>query len=106
MASFPRDQFDDVPDGDGRVGAHRAPPRRGRGWIAFAWAALATGVLVIVGLFVLSRVDSSFELPSLPLAGGGGTPAASASATPTSVPAVMPSDFATPREMPSSVASE
>lgn len=93
MASFPRDQFDDVPDGDGRVGAHRAPPRRGRGWIAFAWAALATGVLVVVGLFVLSRIDSSFELPSLPLAGGNaGSPSASASATPTTVPAAQPSD--------------
>ncbi|GAA2071731.1 hypothetical protein GCM10009840_00130 [Pseudolysinimonas kribbensis] len=93
MASFPRDQFDDVPDGDGRVGAHRAPARRGRGWIAFAWAALATGVLVIVGLFVLSRIDPSFELPSLPLVGGnGGSPSASASATPTEAPVAEPSD--------------
>jgi hypothetical protein len=49
-------------------------------------------VLVVVGLFVLSRIDSSFELPSLPLAGGGQSPSASAPATPTSAPAVAPSD--------------
>ena len=91
MASFPRDQFDDVPDGDGRIGAHRAPARHGRGWIAFAWAALATGVLVVVGIFVLSRIDSAFELPTLPGAGGGGSPAASASSTPTQAPITEPS---------------
>jgi hypothetical protein len=84
MASFPRDEFDDVPDGDGRVGAHRAPARRGRGWIAFAWAALATGVLILVGLFALSRLDAGFQLPSLPIGGGAPTsPSASASASPT-----------------------
>lgn len=91
MASFPRDQFDDVPDGDGRVGAHRAPARRGRGWIAFAWAALATGALVLIGIFVLSRIDSSFQLPSLPGAGAAGSPSASASASPTQAPITQPS---------------
>ena len=29
-----------------RVGAHRAPKKRGGGWIGFGWAVLATGVLV------------------------------------------------------------
>jgi hypothetical protein len=101
MASFPRDQFDDVPAGDGRVGAHRAPAQRGRGWIGFAWAALATGVLVLVGLFVLSRIDSSFQLglPGL----GGGVASASSSATSTAAPtaaavtdpSTLPADIAT-----------
>ncbi len=98
MASFPRDQFDDVPDADGRVGAHRAPARRGRGWIGFAWAALATGILVLVGLFVLSRLDSSFQLNLPGGVGGTATASSSASAAPTQAPITdpkaVPSDLA------------
>ncbi len=63
MASFPRDRFDDIPGGVDRVGAHRAPGRRGRGWIGFAWAVLATAALTVVGLFVLSTFDPNFKLP-------------------------------------------
>jgi hypothetical protein len=47
---FPRDRFDAIPHGIDRVGAHRAPARRGAGWITFGWAALATVVLVVVGI--------------------------------------------------------
>ena len=47
---FPRDRFDSIPHGIDRVGAHRAPARRGAGWIAFGWAVLATVVLVAVGI--------------------------------------------------------
>ena len=43
---YPKDRFDAIPDDLQRVGAHRAPRPRGRGWIAFGWAALATVVLV------------------------------------------------------------
>lgn len=80
MASTPRDRFDDLPDDLRRVGAHRAPAKRGRGWIAFAWAALATGVLVVGGLYGLSRVNPaiSFELPEL----GGGPAQPGTSQTP------------------------
>ena len=66
MASFPRDQFDDVPHDIERVGAHRVPARRGRGWIAFGWGVLATVALVIAGLLALSLFDPRFELPLLP----------------------------------------
>jgi hypothetical protein len=85
MATTPRDRFDDLPDDLVRVGAHRAPAKRGRGWIAFAWAALATGVLVVGGLYGLSRVnpDISFDLPDL---GGGDQPGV----TETTAPAVEP----------------
>lgn len=79
MASFPPDQFDEIPGDLARVGAHRAPPKAGRGWIRVGWAALATVVLVVVGLFVLSRLYPAFKL-DLPFAG------ASASATPTPTP--------------------
>jgi hypothetical protein len=81
MATFPTDQFDNLPDDLQRVGAHRGPRIKGHGWVAFAWAFLATGILVVVGLFVLSLLDSSFQFP---LTGGGS--AASASPTPKSTP--------------------
>lgn len=85
MASTPRDRFDELPDDLTRVGAHRAPAKRGRGWIAFAWAALATGVLVVGGLYGLSRInpDISFDLPSF---GGDDEPGV----TETTAPAVEP----------------
>lgn len=62
MPSFPQDQFDELTTSSERVGAHRAPRRRGRSWIRFAWAALATGVLVVVGLVAISLVDPNFRL--------------------------------------------
>lgn len=87
MAQFPPDQFDQVPADLRRVGAHRTPAKRGRGAIAFAWAALATGVLVIGGLYGLSRVnpDVSFELPSF---GGGEDPVASPAPTTSTAPPI------------------
>jgi hypothetical protein len=69
----PRDRFDDVADGP-RVGAHRGAQRRGRGWIAFAWAALATGVLVGLGVLVLALLNGSYSFT-------GSTPSASSSAS-------------------------
>ena len=58
MAIYPHDRFDDVPDNLLRRGAHRAPPRRGRGWIALLWAVVATVVLVVGGLTVLSLITN------------------------------------------------
>jgi hypothetical protein len=55
MASYPKDRFDELPEDLKRVGAHRGPKKKGRGWIAFAWALLATGVLIFVGLYGLSK---------------------------------------------------
>ena len=77
MASYPKDRFDDLPKDLVRVGAHRAPKKRGGGWIALAWAALATLVLVVGGFYVVTLIDPSvrFEIP-------GTTPAADASSTP------------------------
>jgi hypothetical protein len=51
-----RDRFDDVPVDLARVGAHRAPARR-RGFVTFAWAALATGVLVGAGILGLGAIE-------------------------------------------------
>jgi len=82
MTRFPRDRFDDVTDGP-RVGAHRGPARRGGGWVVFAWAALATGVLVGVGVLVLALANGSVQFTE---GSGGATsaPSASATSTPTS----------------------
>ena len=67
MADFTPDRFDVIPDALGRVGAHRAAHVRGRAWIALAWAALASGVLVVAGLYSLSLISDrvTFELPGL-----------------------------------------
>jgi hypothetical protein len=80
MTRFPRDRFDDIADGP-RVGAHRGMPRRGRGWIAFAWAALATGVLVGIGVLVLALLNGSVQF-SDPGTGSSPSSSSSASATP------------------------
>jgi hypothetical protein len=87
MASFPKDRFDDLPSDLVRIGAHRAPRKKGGGWIGFAWAALATLVLTVGGLFVLSIVDPGvrFEIPGLPVA---------------SEPSETPEDETTPTAIP------
>lgn len=84
MASFPKDRFDELPKDLERVGAHRGPKRRGRGWIAFAWALLATGVLMFAGLFGVSRflgIDVGIPLFEAP---------ASPTPTPTPTPTMEP----------------
>lgn len=63
----PTDRFDEIPDDLTRVGAHRAPARKGHGWIGFAWAALATGVLVLAGVVALAAFTDSINL-DLPFA--------------------------------------
>jgi hypothetical protein len=57
MTEHPRDRFDRAPETLARVGAHRAPRRRGRGWLTFGWAALATVVLIAVGVLGLTQID-------------------------------------------------
>jgi hypothetical protein len=95
MATKPTDRFDRVPDDLLRTGAHRAAPKPGRGWIAFAWAALATGVLVAAGLFGLAVIRGTVELPFLSPStsaskSGTATPSATPTPTPTPTPAVDP----------------
>jgi hypothetical protein len=67
MAEFPRDRFDEVPASLRRVGAHRAPRTRRGAWIATAWAALASGLLVVLGLYLLSTITDrvTFPLPGI-----------------------------------------
>jgi hypothetical protein len=90
MATFPSDQFDVLPDDLLRVGAHRGPAPKGRGWIAFAWAALATGVLVAVGLFFIALSDGSFPFAS-DTASSEATTAPTETTEPTATPVTDPS---------------
>ncbi len=90
---FPRDRFDDVADGP-RVGAHRGAQRRGRGWVAFAWAALATGVLVLVGVLVLALLNGSYSFS------GSDDASPSASASSTAAPSSTPTPSASASQEP------
>ncbi|MFM2353812.1 MAG: hypothetical protein RLZZ608_1218 [Actinomycetota bacterium] len=92
MAEYTPDRFDEIPDSLGRVGAHRAPQPRGRGWVAFAWAALASGALVVGGLYGLSLISDrvTFELPGLGTTQPMPTPTATPSATPSVEPITDP----------------
>jgi hypothetical protein len=90
---YPKDRFDDLPRDLARVGAHRAPEKKNRGLIAFAWAALATGVLVVVGVFGVSLIGGvDLDLPSLstsPVATGEATPTTEPTATPLTDPTLI-----------------
>lgn len=88
--TYPKDRFDEVPESLQRVGAHRAPPRKGRGWIAFGWAAVATVVLIGIGVIFLFAANGTITIKD-PLAGASNPPSsASASVTPTPTPTVNP----------------
>jgi hypothetical protein len=78
---YEKDRFDVVPDGLLRSRAHRTPARRGRGAIVFAWAALATGLLVAIGVFGLGVVNGTFS--NLPFLTATGSVAPSTVPTPT-----------------------
>lgn len=86
---YPKDRFDSVPDDLHRVGAHRTPRAKGRGWIGFGWAALATVVLVVLGIFWLSLVNGNIAIKD-DLTGTSGSPSASATPTPTPTPTIVP----------------
>ncbi|MEF2976752.1 LytR C-terminal domain-containing protein [Subtercola sp. YIM 133946] len=75
-----------MPTDVARRGAHRGPKRRGRGWIVFAWAALATGVLVGLGVVGLFAVNNGNQFTGV--FSGTGSSAAADTATPT--PTVQP----------------
>jgi len=93
MANFPQDQFDALPDDLLRVGAHRGPKAKGRGWVTFAWAALATGVIVVSGFYAVSRSgDSSFF--EWPFSAASETPVATTEPDTSVQPVVDPSTVA------------
>ncbi|PPF88509.1 hypothetical protein C5B96_02650 [Subtercola sp. Z020] len=93
MASEHLDSFDDLPDDLARRGVHRGPRPRGRGWVTFAWAALATGVLVGLGVLGLFVVNNGLQLGTGSAGGGAASsvdPGPSETPTPTVAPTVDP----------------
>ena len=90
---FPRDQFDDLVVTTGRHGAHRAPRRKGAGWIAFAWAALATFVLIIAGVGTLVVTSSSISLKDFESIFVFPEPTPSPTPKPTAEPTVDPASL-------------
>ncbi|GGI48022.1 hypothetical protein BCL57_002916 [Agromyces flavus] len=73
---FPRDRFDSIPHGIERVGAHRAPARRGARWIAFGWAALATVVLAGAGIAAVAVFNDRLNFDDVPAPSASATPVA------------------------------
>jgi hypothetical protein len=71
MPQSARDRFDVIPHAQGRVGAHRAENPGMRGWFVLLWAAIATVVLIAVGIFAamltMGKIgfDQSEPLPSI-----------------------------------------
>ena len=86
MAKPPTDRFDTIPADLHRTGAHRGPRRKGRGWIAFAWAALATGVIVAGGVVGLAVINNNIQFTGIL----GGTTASTPTPEPTEAPAITP----------------
>jgi len=80
---YPKDRFDSIPNDLRRIGAHRTPRPRGRGWIGFGWAVLATVILIGLGVFGLSLVNGSISFK-------GVTPSLSSTPTPTPTPTIVP----------------
>jgi hypothetical protein len=91
MARAPKDRFDDLPADLARVGAHRAPPRAGRGWVTLAWAALFTGLFVLAGSFGLNALRGLSFLGETP------TTSMTPSAIPTADPVLDPTTIAPER---------
>jgi hypothetical protein len=85
-----RDQFDDLTPQTHRRGVHRAPKRRGAGFVPFAWAALATGVLVVGGVGTLIVTSDSISMKDFENIFALPTAAASATPKATAVPTVDP----------------
>lgn len=88
---YPRDSFDDLCQQVERRGVHRAPRRRGAGFISFAWAALATGILVTAGVAGLVVVSDSVSLSDFEEIFAVAEIAPSATPKPTAAPTVDPS---------------
>jgi len=85
--TYPHDRFDTHPHGQ-RVGAHRAPAKKGRGWVPFWWGLGATLLLIGIGIVILVTLTNrlSFTIPGLPITSAVPT----AEPVPTAAPTVDP----------------
>lgn len=85
------DPYDDIPVGLTRRGAHRAPVSARNSLIKLAWAALATGFLVTLGLGGLVVMSDSVSLKDFTTIFAGPTTAPTQAPRPTAAPTVDPS---------------
>lgn len=90
MARFSEDSFDHLPAHRERVGAHRGPRPRGRGWIVVAWAALATALLVGGGVTYLAVINNNIQFTDAFGGGGTGAGTSAPAETPTPTPTITP----------------
>ncbi|MBS1907263.1 MAG: LytR C-terminal domain-containing protein [Actinobacteria bacterium] len=81
MPESARDRFDAIPHAQGRVGAHRAENPGMRGWFVLLWAAVATAVLIAVGIFAAMLAMGKISFDS-----AAPTPMPSVTATATTPP--------------------
>ncbi|MCH6471453.1 LytR C-terminal domain-containing protein [Sinomonas terrae] len=95
MSTYPRDEFDDIPETPRRQGVHRtrvtsATGRRG----AFAWVLLAAAVVVVLVAAALFLVPKLLRPTSSPAPAG--TSHTTASSTPKASPTTTPSPSSAP----------
>ncbi len=84
---FAKDRFDTPTHALDRVGAHRAPAKKGRRWIGFWWALGATILLIVVGVVGIFAINDRLDFSNIP---GLSSASATPTATPTGDPAVAP----------------
>lgn len=89
--SYPKDRFDDLPHKLDRVGAHRAPAKKGRRWVAFWWALAATAVLVGLGAVGLAMLNNRLNFTIPGISSETATTSPTESAVPTAEPTTDPS---------------
>ncbi|WP_104199912.1 LytR C-terminal domain-containing protein [Cryobacterium sp. Y29] len=88
---FAKDRFDTHMHALDRVGAHRAPRKRGRGWIGFWWALGATVLLIAVGVVGIFAINNRLDFSSFPgLSSPSSTPVPTETAIPTAEATVDP----------------
>jgi hypothetical protein len=91
MPTYPKDRFDDLPHKLDRVGAHRAPARKGRRWVAFWWALAATALLIGLGAIGLTVLNNRLNFTIPGIASDAATVAPEPTAVPTAEPTTDPS---------------
>ena len=84
MPESARDRFDVIPHSQGRVGAHRAENPGMHAWFVLLWAAVATVVLIGVGIFGAMVAMDKISFGSAPVPTASPTPTATKPALDTS----------------------
>ena len=87
--TYPKDRFDHLSHSLDRVGAHRAPGKKGRHWVAFWWALGATAVLIGLGVFGMASLSNKLNIAIPGLSSSSATDSATATDAATAVPTAV-----------------